>query len=110
MMAAVQRIGVQLPRARRVEPSKSSDLAREAVSCNHSSRRAVTSHQMTGHHPIRSRVRRWPVITNAGLDGTGSHTTTLRVCITGKCLLYNCCNLLSKQLIALGREVQPILA
>jgi hypothetical protein len=47
---------------------------------------------------------------NGGLDGTGSHTTALRVGISGKHLPYDCCNLLSKQLIALGREVQPILA
>ena len=59
---------------------KSSDLAREAVSCN------------------------------AGLGGTGSHTAALWACITGKHLPYDCCNLLSKQLLALGREVQAILA
>ena len=46
-----------------------SDLAREAVGCIPPSRRAVTPHQMTGRYPIRSRVRRRPVITMGGLGG-----------------------------------------
>jgi hypothetical protein len=33
-MDAAQRVGIQLPRARWSKPSKSNDLAREAVSCN----------------------------------------------------------------------------
>jgi hypothetical protein len=31
---AAERVGIQLPRARWVMPSKTNDLAREAVSCN----------------------------------------------------------------------------
>jgi len=34
MMAAAQRIGIQLPRARWQKPPKTNDLGREAVSCN----------------------------------------------------------------------------
>jgi hypothetical protein len=34
LMAAVQRVGIQLPRARRKKSLKSNDLAREAVNCN----------------------------------------------------------------------------
>jgi hypothetical protein len=33
-MVATQRVGIQLPRARHNAPSKTNDLARDAVSCN----------------------------------------------------------------------------
>src|SRR4051812_17491303 len=37
VMAATQRVGIQLRRARWQKPPKTYDLAREAVSCNHPS-------------------------------------------------------------------------
>jgi hypothetical protein len=33
-MASAQRFGIQLPQARWAKPSKTNDLAREAVCCN----------------------------------------------------------------------------
>ena len=68
-MAAAERYAHQPPRARRRPPSKTNDLAREAVGCIPPSRWPVTPHQMTGRHPIGDRVRRRPVITMGGLGG-----------------------------------------
>ena len=50
---ATQRFGIQLPRARCRPLQKLNDLAREAVNCNHSLQRAVTSHQ---RNPLAARA------------------------------------------------------
>jgi len=69
MNVCAERAAHQPQQARHTNCQKTNDLAREAVGCIPPSRWPVTPHQMTGRHPIRSRVRRRPVITMGVFGG-----------------------------------------